>query len=38
MGYIEENNKKMFVSKGIGTSMLTVRFNCIPEIAVIDFK
>ena len=38
MGYVEENNKKIFVSKGIGTSMLNIRFNCIPEIAVIDFQ
>ena len=38
MGYIEENGKKMIVTKGIGTSMLNIRFNCIPEIVVIDFE
>lgn len=38
VGLIEENNKKMIVSKGIGTSIISVRFNCAPEIIVIDFK
>jgi uncharacterized protein len=36
-GLIEENGKKMFVTKGIGTSILPVRFNCLPEIVVINF-
>lgn len=36
-GLIEENNKTMFVTKGIGTSILPIRFNCIPEIVVINF-
>lgn len=36
-GLIEENGKKMFVTKGIGTSILPVRFNCPPEIVVINF-
>ena len=36
-GLIEENNKKMIVSKGIGTSILPVRFGCIPEIVVVEF-
>ena len=34
---IEENNKKMIVSKGLGTSRIPVRFNCKPEIVVIEF-
>ena len=42
MGLIEEkegnNIKKMIVTKGIGTSIIPVRFNCIPEIVVIDFE
>ncbi len=36
-GLIEEKGKKMFVTKGIGTSILPVRFNCTPEIVVINF-
>ena len=36
-GLIEENNKKMFVSRGLGTSILPMRFNCPPQIVVIDF-
>jgi len=36
-GLIEENNKIMFVTKGIGTSILPIRFNCTPEIVVINF-
>jgi len=37
-GYIEENGRKMIVTKGIGTSILPVRINCIPEIVVIEFE
>lgn len=37
-GLIEETGKKMIVTKGIGTSLLPLRFNCRPEIVVIDFK
>lgn len=36
-GMFEENGKKMFVTRGIGTSILHVRFNCLPEIVVINF-
>lgn len=35
---IEEKGKKMIVTKGIGNSILNVRFNCIPEIVVIEFE
>lgn len=37
-GLIKENSKIMFVTKGIGTSILPMRFNCTPEIVVINFK
>ncbi|MCI4438945.1 hypothetical protein JHC27_03740 [archaeon] len=35
-GYFDLNGTKMFVSRGIGTSILPVRFACPPEIAVIE--
>jgi len=37
-GLIKENNKKMIVTRGIGNSILNIRFNCIPEIVVIEFE
>lgn len=37
-GFIIENNKKMIVTKGLGTSILPIRFNCKPEIIVIQFE
>ncbi len=37
-GFIEENGQKMIVSKGLGESILPIRFNCPPEIVVIEFK
>ncbi len=36
-GLIEKNGKKMIVTKGIGNSILPIRFNCVPEIVVIEF-
>lgn len=35
-GWFEKNGSKMFVSRGIGTSILPIRFNCRPELAIID--
>lgn len=37
-GFIEENGKKMFVTRGIGVSILPLRFNCPPEINLIEFE
>lgn len=37
-GLIEENGIKMIVSKGLGTSLMPLRFNCRPEILVIEFE
>ena len=37
-GLIEENGKKMIVTTGIGVSILPIRFNCPPEIVVIEFE
>lgn len=36
-GYIEEKGKKLIVTRGIGVSILPMRFNCVPEIVVIEF-
>ena len=35
-GLYDYNGNKMIVTKGLGTSILTLRFNCIPEIVVIE--
>lgn len=35
-GWFEENSSHLYVSRGIGTSLLPVRFNCAPELAIID--
>ena len=37
-GFYEDGNKKMFVSSGVGTSHLKVRFFNLPEIVIADFK
>lgn len=37
-GLIEEDNKIMYVSRGLGTSILAMRFNCPPQIVIINFK
>lgn len=35
-GYIVEDGKHLFVSRGLGTSLLPVRFNCRPELALLS--
>jgi uncharacterized protein len=37
-GWYEQNGTKMYVSRGIGTSLLPIRFNCRPEIAFITIR
>ena len=36
-GFLNDNGKKLYTTKGLGTSILPIRFNCFPEIAVITF-
>jgi uncharacterized protein len=38
LGHIEENNRHLFVSPGIGTSILPVRFGVPPEVSVLDLR
>ena len=38
LGLFEEKGKKMIVSKGVGTSLLNLRFNCLPEIVLIEIN
>ena len=35
-GFFDENGKKLIVTKGLGTSILPLRFHCMPEIIVIE--
>ena len=35
---VEENDKKLITTRGIGVSILPFRFNCPPEVVVIKFK
>ncbi|OGH97646.1 MAG: hypothetical protein A2039_04800 [Candidatus Melainabacteria bacterium GWA2_34_9] len=37
-GHIHENNKDLYVSTGIGTSMIPVRFGVLPEIVILTIK
>lgn len=35
-GLFEEDNSKLYVNRGIGTSVLPMRFNCKPELTIIN--
>jgi predicted MPP superfamily phosphohydrolase len=35
-GLIHTEKTQLFISRGIGWTMLPVRFNCSPEIAVLE--
>lgn len=37
-GLIKENNKMLYTSRGLGNSILPLRFNCPPEIVIIEFE
>jgi uncharacterized protein len=37
-GWYEENGSQMYVSRGLGMSVLSVRFLCRPELAIITVK
>ena len=36
-GFFDDGFKKMIVTRGIGTSIIHARFNCAPEVVVIEF-
>lgn len=35
-GWYEVNKSKLYVSRGLGNSLLDIRFNCLPEISVFE--
>lgn len=37
-GYIVEKGKQMFVTTGVGTSILPARFLCPPEIVILELR
>ena len=37
-GWYERDGAKMYVTRGIGTSTLPIRFNCIPELAIVRLE
>jgi predicted MPP superfamily phosphohydrolase len=37
-GWFEKNGSRMYVSRGIGTSFLPIRFDCRPELAIITLS
>lgn len=37
-GLVEEKGRNLITTTGIGTSILPIRFNCLPEIVVIKFE
>ncbi len=37
-GFIESDNTNLFISRGVGWAVLPVRFNCFPEIAVLEIR
>ncbi len=37
-GFIRSQNTDIFISRGIGWAIIPIRFNCYPEIAVLNLK
>jgi predicted MPP superfamily phosphohydrolase len=37
-GWFQKENSKMYVSRGVGTSTLPIRFLCRPEVAIIELE
>ncbi|MFO0660313.1 MAG: metallophosphoesterase [Polyangiaceae bacterium] len=37
-GWFEAKGSKMYVSRGIGNSLLEIRFNCRPELAIVNVE
>lgn len=37
-GWFQKENSKMYVSRGVGTSTLPIRFLCRPEVAIIQLE
>ncbi len=37
-GYIRSQHTDIFISRGIGWAIIPIRWNCYPEIAVLNFK
>lgn len=37
-GWFEKGTSKMYVSRGIGTSILPLRINCSPELAIVEIR
>ncbi|MCT4642020.1 MAG: metallophosphoesterase [Bacteriovoracaceae bacterium] len=37
-GFYKNENKELYVNRGIGNSILPIRFNCRPEISVFNIK
>jgi len=37
-GYIKSEKTNLFISKGIGWAIIPVRFNCMPEIAILELQ
>ena len=38
VGHIEENGKNLFVTPGLGTSVLPVRFRVPPEVSLVVLR
>ncbi len=37
-GWFKKNKSELYVSRGVGTSILPIRFNCRPELVILNIK